>query len=65
MLKDSIFFLFPQCFQKGHDDSRVVISRDCVVELNKKRKISAIACIRLNIPVEDGKWVVPSIFLKV
>ena len=26
------FFLFPQCFQKGHYDSRVVISRDCVVK---------------------------------
>ena len=26
------FFLFPQCFQKGHYASRVVISRDCVVK---------------------------------
>ena len=26
------FLLFPHCFQKGHDDSRVVISRDCVVK---------------------------------
>ena len=26
------FFLFLQCFQKGPYDSRVVISRDCVVK---------------------------------
>ena len=26
------FFLFPLCFQNGHYDSRVVISRDCVVK---------------------------------
>ena len=26
------FFLFPQSFQKGHYDSRVVISRDCVAK---------------------------------
>ena len=27
------------------------------MSLNKKRKISAMACIRLGIPVEDGKWI--------
>ena len=32
------FFLFPQCFQKGHYDSKFVISRDCGKELNKKKK---------------------------
>ena len=31
------FLLFPQCFQKDHYDSRVVISRDCEVK-SKTRK---------------------------